>query len=125
MVWVILFLGAVVAGLGLVAAGLRFWFIASWRRDDINTRAPRRSSRVARVVLCVLGTLACLAGAPLLWLAWERSRLPYNELGRHYDAEQGIVYVDNAVPVYTLIGGCMLAFGLANFALARFRRQAR
>ena len=63
-------------------------------------------------------TLMLLACAALTgWLWRERAGLPYNEAGRYFDSDQGVVYDDGAVLVYGLFALAFAAMALMSALL--------
>ncbi len=66
---------------------------------------------LVKVYLRGFATVFLLAGILLGLLALRRSRLPYNEQGRYFDAEVSVVYKDSAVVAYGMMAAAGLTMG--------------
>ena len=64
--------------------------------------------------------LLCTATALLAFLALHRALLPYNEQGRYFDVENGVVYDEGSAVVYGLLAGL---FALAAAACIWWARR--
>lgn len=78
-----------------------------------------------RFILASLGFLFLLMSLWFLALSFDRNLLDYNEQGRYFDDESGVVYSDSSVVAFAFLGAtCMiLSLALLLFWAALARRS--
>ena len=59
------------------------------------------------------GLFLLIAAIPPGLLFWQRRDLSYDELGRYFDAAEGVVYDVQAVTIYGALAAILLLAGLA------------
>jgi uncharacterized iron-regulated membrane protein len=65
----------------------------------------------ARWATTLIALAAAMIAVLALFLWWQTTRLPYNDEGRYFDAEEGVVHTDDEPPFYGVVGCVALALG--------------
>lgn len=101
------------AGAWVMLAGVAACVCIAWKAAALAGRSVA-SARVAAVV--------CLALSAVCFYAWyaRALRWQFNELGRHYDPVEQVVYTESGF-VWVLPAGALLCLGLL-FAWRGWRR---
>jgi hypothetical protein len=103
-------------------------------RANLGRKAPRLSPGVMLTrcqplqapprVLSWGVVLSLIASAGFFWIWYERyARVPFNELGRYYDAQTQTVYTDSGF-VWCLPAGAFLLLALVQLVFRLRRRRA-
>ncbi len=64
-----------------------------------QSNLPRWLASAPRVLFWLAGGVAVVAA----WLGYTAARLPYNSEGRYFDAEQGVVFLQQDVEFWAVV----------------------
>ena len=83
----------------------------------------KRPLQVLLLLVRMVALVILLLGSGLTALAFSRSRLDYNFEGRYFDVEDSVVYHQDAVLVYGLLGGISIVLAIMLLAVTYYRKH--